>query len=123
MSSGEPTLLDGIRGPQGLIDPERLSRLVRVSPRDLATTLGLSLADASAPTEWASSTVQDRLSEFTRIIQRVLPWCGSPRRAFEWFQSQAIPGFGDQTPAALVRTDRAEDVLSYLGGIAAGGFA
>jgi hypothetical protein len=123
MSSVEPTLLDGIQGPQGLIEPERLSRLVEVSPGELATTLGLTLADVSAPAEWASSAVQDRLREFTRIIQCVLPYCGSPRRAFEWFRWQVIPGFGEQTPEDLVRTGRAEHVLSYLEGIAEGGYA
>jgi hypothetical protein len=122
MSPVEP-LLDGVLGPQGLIEPELLSRLVQVSSGELATTLGLSLADVSAPSEWASSAVQDRLREFTGIIQHVLPYCGSPRRALEWFQSQVIPGFGEQTPADLVRSGRAEHVVSYLKGIAAGGYA
>ncbi len=66
---------------------------------------------------------QARLREVTEIINRILPWCGSVPQAFSWYRSQSIPAFGDQTAEDLVRARRARHVMSYLSGIALGGYA
>jgi hypothetical protein len=123
MSNGEPTILNRISGPDGLIDPDRLSGVLLVSGSELTAAVGLRLADISTPAEWTSPAIQARLREIARIIDRVLPWSGSASQAFAWFRSQPIPSFGGQTAADLVCAGRAEHVLSHLDRIAAGGFA
>jgi hypothetical protein len=123
MSSAESALLSDISGPDGLIDPDRLARMLLVSRNELTAAVGLRHSDISTPERWASPEAQDRLGEVAKIIDWVLPWCGSPPRAYTWFRSQPIPSFGEQTAADLVRAGRAEHVLSHLETIAAGGFA
>jgi len=66
---------------------------------------------------------QARLLEFTEIINRILPWCGSVPQAFAWYRSEPIPAFGDQTAEELVRGGRSEHVKNYLAAIAIGGYA
>jgi hypothetical protein len=123
MSSNEPTILSGVIGPDGLIDPDRLCSMFLISSSELMVAIGLGRPDASLPAEWTSPAVQVRLSEVTQIIERVLPWCGSPQQAFAWFRSQPIPGFGGQTAEDLVCAGRVAHVASHLERIAAGGFA
>ncbi|WP_158933123.1 DUF2384 domain-containing protein [Acidisphaera sp. S103] len=106
-----------------MIDGDRLARVLSVSRSELSAAIGPPLSDTFAIADWVSPVVQAGLSEVAHIIDRVLAWCGSPPQAFEWFRSQPIPGFGCKTAGDLVRGGRAEDVLSYLDGIAVGGFA
>jgi hypothetical protein len=123
MSAGEPTFLNDISGPDGLIDLNRLSRVLLVSRNELTAAVGLGLSDISTPEGWASPTVQARLSEVAQIMDCVLPWCGSPPRAYAWFRSQPIPSFGGQSAKDLVCAGRAAHVVSHLERIAEGGFA
>ena len=67
--------------------------------------------------------IETRLRELIEILNRVLPWAGSPLAAYAWYRSQSLPSFGDITPEQLVRDGRADDVRHYLDRIAAGGFA
>ena len=59
----------------------------------------------------------------SEIINRVIPWAGSELAAYAWYRSQPLPSFGDATAEELVRQGLGEKVRTYLGRIAAGGFA
>ena len=108
---------------QGLIEPGRLSEILRVTKGELASASGLSREAVSKATRLGAPATQTRLREVAEIINRVLPWCGSVPQAFAWYRSQPLPAFGDQTAENLVRQGRAGHVLDYLGGIALGGYA
>ena len=108
---------------QGLIEPGRLSEILRVTKGELASASGLSREAVSKATRLGAPATQTRLREVAEIINRVLPWCGSVPQAFAWYRSQPLPAFGDQTAENLVRQGRAGHVLDYLGGIALGGDA
>jgi hypothetical protein len=110
-------------GQEGTIEPGRLSELLHITKGDLAATSGLSRDAVSKTARLRAPATQARLREVAEIINRVLPWCGSVPQAFAWYRSQSLPAFGDQTAAELVREGRAAHVMSYLGGIALGGYA
>jgi hypothetical protein len=107
----------------GIIEPGRLGALLHVSKGELALAFGLSRDAVSKTNRLRAPATQARLREATDIINRVLPWCGSVPQAFAWYRAQPLPAFGDQTAAELVREGRAAHVMSYLSGIALGGYA
>lgn len=105
------------------IDPTALARELGITKADLADTLGLP-ADALLRQERiAADKTQARLSELVEILKRVEAWSGGVRPAFAWYRSAGIPALGDETAEALVKTNRAGHVRTYLNAIAAGGFA
>lgn len=107
----------------GGVDPLKVSRDLGITKADLAETLGLP-ADALVRDERiAADKTQARLTELLEILNRVEPWSGGLRPAFAWYRSQGIPALGDETAEALVKTNRAGHVRTYLNAIAAGGFA
>jgi len=106
-----------------VIEPQRLSRSLRISQNELASTLGVSRDAVSKRARVNSPSVQQRLREMTDIINRVLPWAGSTLAAYAWYRSQSLPSFGDMTAEELVQGGRADDVRTYLGRIALGGYA
>jgi hypothetical protein len=110
-------------GGEGIIEPGRLSDMLHITKSELAVTSGLSHDAVSKVARLRAPATQTRLREVAEIINRVLPWCGSVPQAFAWYRAQPLPAFGDQTAAELVRQGRAAHVMSYLGGIALGGFA
>ena len=116
-------LVDQVIGHEGTIEPGRLSALLHITKSDLAATSGLSRDAVSKLARQRAPATQARLREVTEIVNRVLPWCGSVAQEFAWYRSQPLPAFGDQTAAELVREGRAGHVMSYLGGIALGGYA
>ena len=122
-ASQKHAFLDEVIDQDGVIEPERLSGVLRVTKGELALASGLSRDAVSKTARLKAQATQTRLREVAEIINRVLPWCGSVQQAFAWYRSQPIPAFGDQTAEDLVRAGRAEHVMSYLAGIAAGGFA
>jgi Protein of unknown function (DUF2384) len=115
--------VDQVIGREGTIEPGLLSGLLHITKGDLAQTSGLSRDAVSKTARLRAPATQARLREVAEIINRVLPWCGSVPQAFAWYRSQPLPAFGDQTAAELVRQGRAVHVMSYLGGIALGGYA
>ena len=84
---------------------------------------GLSRTSISKTTRLQSPATQTRLREVAEIVNRILPWCGSVPQAFAWYRSQPIPAFGDLTAEDLVRMGRTDHLMSYLAGIALGGYA
>ena len=122
-AAAQPDFLASVIGADGVVEPERLSSILRVTRSELATASGLARDSVSKTTRLRAPATQARLREVTEIINRILPWCGSVPQAFAWYRSQPIPAFGDQTAEDLVRAGRARHVTSYLSGIALGGYA
>jgi len=119
----EQTFLDTVISHDGMVEPDQLSKALRVTKGELAAASGLSRDAVSKTRRLHAPATQARLREVTEIINRILPWCGSVPQAFAWYRSQPIPAFGDQTAEDLVRTGRSEHLKSYLAGIAVGGYA
>ena len=119
----EPTFLDQVLSREGLVEPDRLSAALRITRGELAASSGLSRDAVSKTRRLQAPATQTRLREVAEIVNRVLPWCGSPSQAFAWYRSQPIPAFGDQTAEDLIRAGRSEHLKSYLSGIATGGYA
>ena len=116
-------LLEQVITIQGFAEPDHLSEILRITKSELAAVSGLSREAVSKTARLRAPATQARLREVVQVLNRILPWCGSVQQAFAWYRSQPIPAFGDQTAESLVRQGRAEHVLSYLSGIAAGGYA
>jgi hypothetical protein len=117
------TFLAEVISRDGLIEPDRLSVVLRITKGELAIASGLSRDAVTKTRRLQAPATQARLREVAEIINRILPWCGSVPQAFAWYRSQPIPAFGDQTTEDLVRAGRSEHVKSYLAGIAVGGYA
>lgn len=105
------------------VEPQALSSQLHISQGELAATLGMSRDAVSKRARITSPAVQARLRDMTEILNRVLPWAGSPLAAYAWYRSQSLPSFGDMTAEELVRSGRAKDVRAYLGRVATGGYA
>ena len=48
---------------------------------------------------------------------------GSAEQAWSWYQTQALPSFGDLTAEELVKQGRLDAVKRYLSCVEIGGFA
>jgi len=105
------------------ISPDRLSTRLHITKAELASALGLSRDAVSRVARHRSVATQKRLRDMTEIIDCAIPWSGSERAAYAWYRSQTLPSFGDATAEQLVREGQGEAVKTYLGRIAAGGFA
>jgi hypothetical protein len=123
LETAERAFLDEVISRDGMVEPERFSELLRVTKGELALASGLSRDAVSKTARLRAPATQTRLREMAEIINRILPWCGSLQQAFAWYRSQPIPAFGDQTAEDLLRQGRAEHIMSYLSGIALGGYA
>lgn len=106
-----------------IVVPGGITDVLHITQAELAATLGIPREAVSKSNRVRTVTVQTRLRELVEILNRVLPWAGSPLAAYAWYRSQSLPSFGDVTPEQLVRDGRADDVRHYLDRIAAGGFA
>ncbi|MEW8139467.1 MAG: hypothetical protein AB2761_20580 [Candidatus Thiodiazotropha endolucinida] len=84
---------------------------------------GLSPDTVSKQSRFRSKASQQRLRDIVLILNRVLPWCGTPMQAYAWFRSEPIPSFGDLTAEEMVKRGMAGAVLSHIGRIAEGGYA
>lgn len=105
------------------ISPDRITDVLHITQAELAESLGIPLESVSKANRVRTIAVQTRLRELIEILNRVVPWEGSPLAAYVWFRSQPLPSFGDATPQQLVREGRANDIRRYLDRIAAGGTA
>ncbi len=123
MPMAADSLLDLVMSAEGMIEPDEMAAALRITKGELAQAAGLSRDAVSKTARLRAPATQTRLREVIQVINRVRSWCGSDQQAFAWYRSQAIPAFGDQTAEALVREGRAAHVMSYLEGIALGGYA
>ena len=122
-AAAERSFLGEVISQDGLIEPNQLAGVLRVTKGELAVASGLSRDAVSKSLRLRAPATQARLREVAEIINRILPWCGSVPQAFAWYRSQPLPAFGDQTAEDLVRAGRAEHLKSFLAGIAVGGYA
>lgn len=66
---------------------------------------------------------RDRQERIQTILEKIEPWAGSRHAAEAWYRNHPIAALGDLTAADLVAQGRADDVLTYLAHIEAGGYA
>jgi hypothetical protein len=118
--SKEPESASEARRPDGVIDSEVLSMILGISEDELigqfANTIGFD--PAQMPQE-----LQHRLAVLVELIDRVSPWTGGTREAYEWYCRQPLPAFGGQTAMDLVNEGRESAVRAYVERINSGGYA
>ena len=105
------------------VDLKLFSTALRVTARELASAAGISAEAAKRAERSATPTSQRGLREMMEIIDRVIPWAGSPLQAFAWYRSEALPAFGQMTPEQIVKAGYGEALRDYLDGLAVGGYA
>lgn len=106
-----------------VFSPSLIAQSLHTTRAEVAETLGLSRDAITRASRIESAKTQTRLREMVEILRRVEPQLGSPVAAYAWFRSEALPGFGDETPDALVRQGKARHVHAYLDDVLSGGFA
>lgn len=123
MSDSESVFMNDVFHRDGLVAADGLSRELHITKGELAIASGLSRDAVSKPIRLKARATQARLRDIVEIINRVLPWAGSPQQAFAWYRAQPLPSFGDRTAEDLVKAGEAEAVKAYLSRIAVGGYA
>ncbi len=114
--------IDEVMSTDGIVAPDRLVDILRITKVELAHAIGLSRGAISRKSRLTAIKTQSRLRDTVEIINRILPWSGSVQQAFAWYRSQPISSFGDLTAEDLVKEGRAEAVKRHLSRIAAGGY-
>ena len=107
----------------GFVSPCAVADAFHITVKEVAAFSGLSLDAVSKQNRVHSKASQQRLRDIVLILNRVLPWCGAPMRAYAWYRSESLPSFGDLTAEDLVKRGMAEAVLEELSRIAEGGYA
>lgn len=107
----------------GFINPRAVADEFHTTLKEVAVLSGLPPDTVSKQNRFRSKASQQRLRDIVMILNRVLPWCGTPMQAYAWLRSEPLPGFGDLTAEGLVKRGMAEAVLEYIGRIAEGGYA
>lgn len=107
----------------GLVDVDSVANAVGMTKATLARMLGLSEETLQRLARMSAPKTQQRLRDMLEILTRVEPWAGGMAQAMGWYRGQSIPALGDHTAEALVRSDQAHVVRTYLDGLAAGGYA
>lgn len=115
--------LNDVFGDDNMVRPDQLVAILKLSKLDIAPALGLSRDALSKTVRQNSPKTQSRLREVVEILNRVLPWAGTPVKAWAWYRSESLPGFGDMTAEQLVKDGMGDAVRRYLDEIAIGGYA
>jgi hypothetical protein len=107
----------------GLVDADKIIAEFGMTKAALAQSLGFAEETLQRFSRVTAPKTQHRLRDMIEILTRVAPWAGGMPQALGWYRGQSIPALGDQTAEALVKTDQAALVRSYLDGVAAGSYA
>jgi len=107
----------------GYVSPKAIATQFHTTIKEVAVLSGLSQESVSKRSRVHSKISQKRLRDIVLIINKVLPWSGSPMQAYAWYRSEQLPGFGDLTAEDLVKRGLANEVLDYITELADGGFA
>ncbi len=107
----------------GYISPKAFADEFHTTVKEVAVISGLSPDTVAKRHRAQSKASQKRLRDIVLILNRVLPWCGTPMQAYAWYRSEPLPSFGDLTAEELVKRDMADAVLAHLNRVAEGGFA
>lgn len=117
------TLTADLIDQSGIVNPKAVAEQFHTTVKEVAVLSGLSPDTVAKRSRFRTKASQKRLRDIVLILNRVLPWCGTPMQAYAWYRSEPIQGFGDLTAEDLVKRDMAEAVLEYIGRIAEGGYA
>ena len=107
----------------GYVSPKAVAEQFHTTIKEIAILSGLTQESISKRSRVHSKISQKRLRDVVLIINKILPWTGSPMQAYAWYRSEQLPGFGDLTAEDLVKRGMANDVLDYITELAEGGFA
>ena len=107
----------------GFVSPRAVADEFHTTLKVVSTLSGLPIDTVSKKSRFRSKASQQRLRDIVLILNRVLPWCGSPIQAYAWYRSEPLPSFGDLTAEDLVKRGKADDVLEEISRLASGGFA
>ena len=107
----------------GYITPRAVADEFHTTVKEIAALSGLSPDTVSKQSRFRAKASQQRLRDIVLILNRVLPWCGTPMQAYAWFRSEPLPSFGDLTAEDLVKRGMADAVMEYIGRMAEGGYA
>jgi hypothetical protein len=107
----------------GLVDADKIIAEFGMTKAALAQSLGFAEETLQRFSRVTAPKTQQRLRDMIEILTRVAPWAGGMPQALGWYRGQSIPALGDQTAEALVKTEQASLVRSYLDGVAAGSYA
>ncbi len=108
---------------KGVVVVDAFARNLALDKKQLAETAGLPVEAIYKAARAKAPKTQSRLREMIEILTRVEDWAGGMPQALVWYRSEPIPGFGGQTPEALVKDGRAGALRDYLDHLATGGFA
>lgn len=107
----------------GYISPRAVAAEFRTTVKEVASLSGLSPDTMVRQNRFRSKASQQRLYDIVMILNRIIPWCGTPMQAYAWFRSEPLPSFGDLTAEELVKRGMADAVMKHIGRIAEGGYA
>jgi hypothetical protein len=98
----------------GLIEPNKLAKKLRISKGELENTLGLPAHTLSEPVRASSEDVQTSLQNLLKILITVLPITGTLEIAFAWYRSEPIVGFGGRSPEQILKDGEYEAFSARL---------
>lgn len=110
-------------GDDDLISPEKIAQALRTTKAELAETIGLPADALNRKDRVGATKTQMRLRELWEILNRMKERQGGLLGAYAWVRSYALEGFGDVTPAQLLREGKADWVHNHLDRFFAGGYA
>ena len=98
---------------RGMISPERVGKVLRLSLADVARLAKVHRNTLAQKPD--SPVVQERLGEVARIIAAAADLMeGDTGRAIVWFRHQPLAGFDGATAADLTAGGHADAVLAHL---------
>lgn len=103
------------------IDPQRLSRQLKVNVTTLAGIAGVHRN--SIQRNPYSDQTQEKLGMIVKIVARASSLLGDDRKAVAWFRYQPLMGFDGKTAEDLVSAGQADAVQRHLDTLEHGGFA
>lgn len=97
---------------EGVLRPERMAALLRMSMSDLASLTGLHRNTLTMRPQ--APAVQGKIGMIARILASAAELSGSEGKAIVWFRHQPLAGFDGRTAAELVAAGQSNAVLAHL---------
>lgn len=107
----------------GVFDPNMISKTLRTTSGEVATTVGLSKDALQRTARIVAPKTQRRLRELVEVLNKITPRFGSALIAYAWIRSEPLAGFDGQTAMELIQHGQTQDVLDYIDAVDAGVFA
>jgi hypothetical protein len=106
-----------------VLSADLIANRLRTTKGELAETIGLSADALSRRTRLESTKTQTRLRELWEILLRMEERTNGLLGAYAWVRSCGLEGYGERTPAQLIREGQASGLNAYLDQWFAGGYA